>query len=68
MDNEAVIAKLKAQIARAGTMRAWAREHAIDPPYVHRVLTGQKPPGPQILTALGLRKDEVNYRKDRADG
>lgn len=65
MDNATVIAKLRTQTARMKSMRAWAREHAIDPAYVSRVLAGLKPPGPSILAALGLRK---GYEKDRTDG
>lgn len=67
MNTDAVIARIRAQIVKAGTMRAWALKHDLTPSYVHQVLMRRTPPGPAILAALGMRK-EVDYKMDRADG
>lgn len=39
---------------RAGSQRAWAQLHGIQPSYVGDVLSRGRPPGPAILRSLGI--------------
>lgn len=48
--------------AAVGGQRAWARMHGVAPSYVSSVVSGDAEPGPKILSALGLRRDEPTYR------
>jgi len=45
-----------------GGQRAWARVHAVAPSYVSAVIAGEAEPGPKILEALELRREEPTYR------
>lgn len=55
MDEDRVIAKLRAACKKAGSQYAWAIAHDIRPQYVSAVLTGRQRPGPQIVRALGIK-------------
>lgn len=48
--------------AAVGGQRRWARMHSVSPSYVGAVVSGDAEPGPKILSALGLRRDEPTYR------
>jgi hypothetical protein len=66
MDNEQILKRLRAACEKAGSQRAWALAHGIAPQYPNLVLTGRRPPGPQILRALGLKR-EVRVIKAAAE-
>jgi DNA-binding phage protein len=46
---------LRRDIDRVGGQSEWARQTGICRTYINRVLNGQKPPGPSICRALGLK-------------
>jgi DNA-binding phage protein len=47
---------LRRDIDRVGGQSEWARQTGICRTYINRVLNGQKPPGPSICRALGLKR------------
>lgn len=65
MNREQLIALLRQECEKAGGQTAWARAHGMSQPYVWDVLSGDKPPSPRLLRALGLER-EVVYRKTRS--
>jgi len=65
MTKAQLIAALRAEIAAAGSLRRWARDHRISAPFVSRVLSGEKAPGDAIPAALGLIEVVMWRRKDK---
>ncbi len=62
--NEAQVRKLlRTQIEAAGGLRAFGREHEIDPTYVGRVANQDAPLTDAILKALNLEKRTVTTYK-----
>ena len=53
---------LNRKVAEAGSLRAFCREHDLDPTFVSRVQHGD-PLTPAILTALGLEKVSTYRRR-----
>jgi hypothetical protein len=51
-----VIRLLRAACREAGSQNKWAKQHGVSQQYVNHVLNGHRPPGPQILAALGLER------------
>ena len=49
---------LEKRIAAVGGPAAWARNHGISQQYVCDVRAGRKRPGPKILAALGLKRED----------
>jgi hypothetical protein len=65
MTEDQVIALLRAECDRAGSIRAWGRRHGASAMYVSKVLRGQQAPGPSICRPLGLIreiKQTVTYK------
>ena len=60
---------LRQECIAAGSQLAFATRNGIGQSYVSEVLIGHRPPGGQILAALGLER-VIRYRvaKDRAHG
>ena len=56
LDAQGVIRLLRSEIARAGSQTAWAEKAGVERTYLNAVLSGRKPPGGKVITALGLRK------------
>jgi hypothetical protein len=51
-----VITRIRAACVAAGGQARFARSAGVKGPYLSEVLSGDKPPGPAVLAALGLRK------------
>ena len=56
---------MRREIAKKGTIGAWAREANINAAYVSDVLRGHREPAHKILAALGIER-VVTYRRVRA--
>jgi hypothetical protein len=56
MTDEQVRRLLRAACEKAGSQSEWGRTHGIAQQYVSMVLNKRRPPGPQILEALGLAR------------
>ena len=56
MDEVGVTAALRSACRTYGGESAWAESHGVSKQYVNKVLCGDVPPGPKILTGLRLRK------------
>jgi hypothetical protein len=67
MTQSDVIDLVRAEVARAGSMRKLARQWSMSPPYLSDVLNGYRPPGPRIIFNLGLQR-HVDYRKISQNG
>lgn len=69
MTADEVRAMLSKACEKAGSLRAWAREHKVSAAYVSDVLNGNRTPGPSILEPLGLalleRTVTHTYRRRR---
>lgn len=65
MDGEAIKKRVRAEVARAGSMAALAREWGVSSAHIHDILSGKRGPGPAILEPLGLEKvvPEPDYRE-----
>lgn len=59
MNQNQVIARVRGEVERAGSIRALAREWGVTHAYLCMVLSGKKPPGDKVLKLLGLRKVET---------
>ena len=60
-----VLDHCRKRIAKAGSLRAWAREIGASAAYVSDVMLGKRDPGPKILAALKIEKlpaDQHFYR------
>jgi hypothetical protein len=70
MTSDQVRGMLRAACKKAGSLRAWARQHDLSAAYVSDVLLGRRAPGPAILEAFGLKAErvvETIYRKAKAN-
>lgn len=56
MNEKAVVELVRKEKARAGGVRALAREWGISPVYISDLLNGRRGPGPGILKNLGLKR------------
>jgi hypothetical protein len=64
-----VRAKVEAEVQRAGSMRALAREWNMSVSYLSDFLNHRRGPGPQILDPLGLvQRVAVSYEPGKAEG
>lgn len=50
-----VVLRLAAEVERAGSYRALAREVGVSAAWLHQVIKHGKQPGPKVLAFLGLR-------------
>ena len=58
---------LRREVAKAGSLRKWARPYGVSAAYVSLVLRGECAPGPSVTVPLGLRREEtVVWRLDNA--
>jgi hypothetical protein len=57
-----VLDELRAAIGRAPSAARWARRHGVGPGYLADVLSGRRPPGSKILSALGIGRAYVRGR------
>ena len=62
MTEDEVRDMLKEAIEKAGSQLAFSLERDVDHSCLTPILRGRKPPTPQVLAALGLRK-VVSYEK-----
>ena len=56
---EQICARLEREIELLGSLRNVARELGVSHPYLSRVLSGRRSPGPKLLHALNLRVREL---------
>jgi hypothetical protein len=54
-----IVARMVAEHGTRGLARMWD----IDPGYISRIASGEREPGPRILSALGLEADTTYRRK-----
>lgn len=63
MTEDQVIERVRFEVKRSGSMRAYARTIGVTVSYVSDLLNGRRAPGPKILDPLGLEKVKViEYR------
>ncbi|QRE76799.1 hypothetical protein [Methylobacterium aquaticum] len=62
MTAEEVRALLRQRVEAEGSANAWARLNGVSHAYTLDALAGRRPPGPAILSALGLEKADATYR------
>jgi|GEM_PF-2053469 len=53
---------LRAAVERAPSAARWAQRHGVGPGYLADVLSGRRPPGAKILSALGIGRAYVRGR------
>ena len=63
MTRNDVISLLRQACNTAPSVRQWAIQNKLSPVYVNYVLSGDRNPGPSILDALGLEREEFTYRR-----
>lgn len=56
MTEKQVVALIRKEVERAGTIRAAALSWGVTPAYVSFILSGDRKPGEKILKAMGLRR------------
>jgi hypothetical protein len=61
MTSDQVRKLIAAQVAEAGTIKAWADAHGVSPAYVGDTIKGRHEPAGKLLEALGLER-VVTYR------
>lgn len=54
-----LLSLLAAQIAKAGSLRTWARTHGLSAAYVSDVTRGRRSVGPRILKPLGYAREHL---------
>lgn len=64
MTDDDVRALLRAAIKEAGSQLAFAADKDVDRTCLSSILSGQRPPSPQVLRALGLRR-VVTYEREQ---
>lgn len=67
LSEAAVLAALKTAVSKAGSPTAFGRKAGVSAGYVLDVQRGLRPPGPKILSALGLERAVVEI-EGGADG
>jgi hypothetical protein len=55
----ALRARIRAEVAKAGTADAWCRRRGIPPTYLSDVLNSRRPISDRLLAAIGVRREEV---------
>jgi hypothetical protein len=65
MKLDEVLAELARACERSGSQRAWATANRITQQHVSDVLNRRREPGPKVLDALGLEREEQTYRRKR---
>ena len=68
MTHDQLMKRIRRELAAAGSQTALARQWGVSIPYLNDVLHGRRDPGVSILTALGLERAPVSYRKKAASG
>jgi hypothetical protein len=64
MTSDDVRALLREDVARYASRAMWAQAHGVTRQYLHDVMKGHREPGPSILRALGLQRNEaVSYER-----
>lgn len=58
-NSEQVISALKEACKAEGSQKAWANKHGLSSSFVTDVLQGRRGLTDRVLTALGLRKEEI---------
>jgi hypothetical protein len=53
--------------AKAGGQKTWAEARGMSQQHVSDVLNRRREPGPKVLDALGLEREEQTYRRRRDD-
>ena len=66
MNRERVMKRLRAACEEAGSPYRWAKDHGILPQYVYMVLAGNRPPGPKLLKAMGIKRKRAESYEDAA--
>lgn len=56
MTIDGLLKRLRRRIRRAGSQRAWAKEHRIDESVLSDVLNGRRDPSDRLCKALGVRR------------
>jgi hypothetical protein len=57
-----VIALLRAEVQKVGSVAAWAKSASLDRSYVSCAIDGRRPISPKLLRGLGLREAVVDSR------
>jgi len=65
MNRDELVALLRKRIKQAGTQSALARELGITSAYLHDILNGNREPGENVLSALGLRRVIAYVKEDK---
>jgi DNA-binding phage protein len=68
LDESDVLRLLREDVERAGGQSAWARRSGIDRGHLNRVLNGRRPPSPNIVQALKLKKVFVADERKQGAG
>lgn len=66
MTAEEVRALLRQRVDSEGSALAWSRRHGVSTAYVLDALAGRRGPGPAILAALDVEKEDAVYRMREA--
>ena len=56
LDQNDVVRLLRLEVKRAGGQQEWARKNGVVPSMISMVLSGDRPPNEQIISALKLRR------------
>lgn len=59
IDRDAVLERIREAVHALGSISAAARAWGVSQGYLSRVLSGERPPGRQILKQFGFRKHEA---------
>lgn len=63
LSQEEALDLVRAAITLAGSQKAFADKHGINPQLLSNVLKGHKPMPPSIMDAVGLNREVVYTRK-----
>nr|WP_137830198.1 hypothetical protein [Methylobacterium sp. L1A1] len=66
MTAEEVRALLRQRVDMEGSALAWSRRYGVSTAYVLDALAGRRGPGPAILAALEVEKEDTVYRMREA--
>src|ERR1700681_4506002 len=56
LDLQDVLRRIEREVQRAGSQSEWARRTGVHRPHLNKVLQRCRPPSPQIIKALKLKK------------
>jgi transcriptional regulator with XRE-family HTH domain len=65
VNRQAVLARLRKDVDRAGSQKALAAEIGISPAYLSDVLKENRVPGPSILRFYGLRHESTYVEEEQ---